>query len=389
MLVVPNFARTTLRASVAPSNTQLALAFGGGSYFEIGAGNYMYITVEDGQSVEIMRYVCNGPVVNDMINVVRGEDGTTPKAFPAGACVKVAWNVAQMMELMNQTFISIFNSTVLPPNTVKVQSVPTAPPALNVYYAIWVEQKRFWYWDGIKWTEIGNARESVLAGYGPPSGAPAGVVNFYVDLNSGAMYYWTGAAWLQVSGQAAISSEEYWVRSGKGLAFPIQKDAVTNPLGNVPAAERYRRFPNNVSANSNLELQRHDGFDRVTLKHSPAAVSLTITVRGSFDATGAGAGSITPARCDVSLVLTNSTSGEQWGNSANVPAGFRPNVVISVSTDVLTFVAGTYFDGNITYGGDAGSVQIFYVHQISYTYHVVESGAGINPVMAPQVAGIF
>src|SRR6478752_8475165 len=132
MLVVPNFARTTLRASIGPQNTQLMLAIGGGMYFEIGAGNYMYITVEDGQSVEIMKYTCTGPVTNDMINVSRGEDGTTPKAFPAGSCVKVAWNVAQLQELMNQTFVSIFNSTVLPPNTIKVQTVPTAPPPVNV-----------------------------------------------------------------------------------------------------------------------------------------------------------------------------------------------------------------------------------------------------------------
>jgi hypothetical protein len=384
-LVVPNFARTTLRASVSPSQTQLALAIGGGSYFNIGTGNYMYITVEDGQSVEIMRYDCTGPVVNDIINVVRGEDGTTPKSFPAGACVKVAWNVAQLQDLMNQTFISIFNSTTLPPNTIQVQTVPTAPPPMNVYYAIWTQQKRFFYWDGTAWIEIGNARDAVLAGYGPPSGAPTGVVSFYVDLNSGAMYYWTGTAWLQVSGQAAISSEEYWVRSGKNLNFPIPLGGVGTPLGNVPAGDRYRRFPNNVAANSNLELQPHDGFNRVTLKTAPAAVSLTITVSGRF-----GTGSeVSPTNCSVSLVLTNSTSGESWGNSANVPVGFQPAVVIAVSTDVLTFAAGTYFDGNIVYSGPGGSAANFYIKQISYTYHVVESGAGINPVAAAAQAGIF
>jgi hypothetical protein len=38
MLVVPNFARTTLRAPITPSSTSLPLALGGGAYFNIGTG---------------------------------------------------------------------------------------------------------------------------------------------------------------------------------------------------------------------------------------------------------------------------------------------------------------------------------------------------------------
>ncbi|MEO6122406.1 MAG: hypothetical protein ABIR32_01755, partial [Ilumatobacteraceae bacterium] len=80
----------------------------------------MYITVEDGSSVEIMKYTNAGIIVNDTITVERGQDGTTAKSFPAGACVKAAWNVAQVQGLVTQTFIDLFDSSAIPPNTVQV-----------------------------------------------------------------------------------------------------------------------------------------------------------------------------------------------------------------------------------------------------------------------------
>jgi hypothetical protein len=388
MLVVPNFARTTLRASITPASTQLMLAIGGGAYFEIGSGNHMYVTIEDGQSVEIVKYTNTGPVVNDAITVERGQDGTTAKAFPAGACVKVAWNVAQVTELVEETYINLFNSSVLPPNTIQINSAPpTAPPPANVIYAVYVSQKQFWYWNGSYWTEIGNPRNGVLAGHGDPSGAPGNIVAFYVDLDNGALWYW-GGSWIHVAGGGGIGgpSEEYWVRSNFGETPPLYA-LYPNDTGSggtntgqielgvipMPLTPRYRVYPNGIEDNTVLKIERHDGFDRMTLKRD-AAMEITCSVRGVFPLNNPG--SVPPAyvKATLQLAITNSFNHEFFGNSITT-ADFVATPQINVSTGVLTWPAETYFDGNLIYDPIAGSLVLgpFNIVQMTYAFHVVEA----------------
>lgn len=94
--VVNNFIRTTLAAPAAPSDVTLQLAAGAGALFNMPAGNWCYVTVNDSTTVEIMKYTSTGSVAGDLISVARGQDNTTPKAFPAGSCVAVGWNTAQV-----------------------------------------------------------------------------------------------------------------------------------------------------------------------------------------------------------------------------------------------------------------------------------------------------
>ena len=369
-IVVPNFARTTLRSAIVPSSLQLPLAPGGGAYFAIGTGNYLYATIEDGQSVEIVKFTNTGIIVNDTITVQRGQDGTTAKSFPAGACVKVAWNVQQIEDLINQTFIELFNSSVLPPNTIEVDDEPDVAPPANVIYAIWIAQKQFWYWNGSSWIEIGNPRQGVLAGTGDPSGTPDNTIAFYVDLDTGALWYYTNlGAWMQIAG-GANNSEEYWVRSAIGTSlYELASDSQIE-LGVISVTDRYRSYPNGVPADTILQTQVHGGSPRTTLLED-AAMEVWVSVKGDF-------GSDPVPDAVIELVISNSYSAELFGNASPVDPDFNPDIVISATTGVLTWPAGTYFDGNVVYSrkGACPTWPDFRIQQVAYGFHVVEAGVG-------------
>lgn len=367
MIVIPNFARTTLRAAITPSSLQLQLATGTGAYFNIGSGNYLYLTVEDGASVEIMKFTSTGVVVNDTITVERGQDGTSAKAFPAGACVKVAWNVAQVQDLVNQTYVNLFAASILPPNTTSVNAPPVAPPGSNVIYAIWQEEQRFWYWNGASWIEIGNTRTGVLAGAGDPNGTPEGNVAFYVDTDTGALWYWTGAAWMMIAG-ANTSSEEYWVRGAMGALYVLPSNTQVE-LGVINMTDRYRTYPRGVAADTILQMINQGGQPRTTLLED-AAMEVSVSLRGNF-------GSNPVPDAVMELVISNSYDSSLFGNASPVDPDFSPDIVISATTGVLTWPAGTYFDGNLVYSQKgAGPWADFNIIQVNTAFHVVEAGVG-------------
>lgn len=367
MLVIPNFARTTLRAAITPASTSLQLASGGGAYFAIGTGNYVFLTVEDGTSVEIMKFTNTGIIVNDTITVERGQDGTTAKSFPAGACVKVAWNVAQVQDLVTQTYVNLFASSVIPPNTVQVNAPPAAPPPANVIYAIWYLEQRFWYWNGASWIEIGNTRTGVLSGAGDPSGTPEGNVAFYVNTDNGELWYWTGAAWLSIAGGQG-STEEYWVRGALGNLYTLNSDSQVE-LGVINVTDRYRTYPNGVAANTILQVINQGGQPRTTLLED-AAMEVSVSVRGNF-------GSSPVPEAVMELVISNSYDSTLFGNASPVDPDFSPDIVISATTGVLTWPAGTYFDGNLVYSQKgAGPWADFNIIQVNTDFHVVEAGVG-------------
>lgn len=368
MLVVPNFARTTLRAAITPASLSLPLAAGGGAYFNIGTGNYVFITVEDGQSVEVMKFTNAGIIVNDTITVERAQDGTTAKSFPAGACVKVAWNVAQIQNLITQTFIDLFDSSVIPPNTIEVSSTPMAAPPANVIYAIDYLQRQFWYWNGTSWIEIGNPRYSVLMGSGDPSGTPDNIVTFYVNEDNGQLWFWTGATWMLIAGGAG-TTEEYWVRTALGNDLYILPSNNQIELGAITVVDRYRTYPNGVAANTILETQIHGGQPRTTLLED-AALNVWVSVRGDF-------GSDPVPEAVMELVISNSFNGQLFGNASPIDPDFSPDIVISATTGVMTWPAGTYFDGNLVYSEKgSGPWANFHVQEVEIGFHVVEAGVG-------------
>lgn len=159
MLNLNNFVRTTLRAPLQPTDNVLQLALGAGTQFSFPVGDHCYITLEDRLTSEVVRYTSIGTVLLDNIIVARAQDNTFATAFPAGTCVKVAWNKQQVKELIAETFATLSTIGCPPTNTVVVASAPVSAPSGCVKYAL-VSSTTPWsmyYWTGAIWQKIGDA----------------------------------------------------------------------------------------------------------------------------------------------------------------------------------------------------------------------------------------
>lgn len=199
---VLNFVKTTLRAPVGISDTQLQLAAGAGSLFDpITAGNWCFITVNDSTSAEVMKYTSSGLVVNDTITVTRAQDGTTAKAFPVGACVSVGWNTEQVVDLITQTVgEQAFTDTVCSATS---PTGPTGAPDPGVIYAIDPNTGLLWFWqtcqDTPSWVLVNS--NSVQLSTSAPTAAPPGNVVWNINTTTSSLYYWDGVGpWRLVSG---------------------------------------------------------------------------------------------------------------------------------------------------------------------------------------------
>jgi hypothetical protein len=94
---VVQFARTTLSAPLRATDTVMQLAQSGGIKVNIPVADYGFLTLYDGQNVEVVRY--NGVVpATDNITVVRAQDGTSVHEFPAGTCVAVTLNLKSVLD---------------------------------------------------------------------------------------------------------------------------------------------------------------------------------------------------------------------------------------------------------------------------------------------------
>lgn len=163
-----NFVRTSLRAPIGPTDTVLQLSLGTGGFFNFPAGDYCYITLEDRLNHEIVRFTATGTIVGDNISVQRAQDGTLARAFPAGTCVKVAWNEQQVKDLITEMFNALVTNDCPPANTVTVDAVPVGAPPSCVYYAInraatpW----KVYFWDGAAWHLLGDG-DTIYTGEDP------------------------------------------------------------------------------------------------------------------------------------------------------------------------------------------------------------------------------
>lgn len=100
MLKFTNNASATLSAAITNSATSIALTTGNGSLFpSLGAGEFFYATlVDSSNNLEIVKVTARS---TDTLTVVRGQDGTTGRAFATGDKLElraVAAGFAEMIQ---------------------------------------------------------------------------------------------------------------------------------------------------------------------------------------------------------------------------------------------------------------------------------------------------
>jgi len=97
-----NNASATLSASITSSATSIALTTGQGALFpSLASGEYFYATLVDSAgNLEIVRVTARS---TDTLTVVRGQDGTTARAFASGDSIELRPVAAALSDISGAT----------------------------------------------------------------------------------------------------------------------------------------------------------------------------------------------------------------------------------------------------------------------------------------------
>lgn len=100
MLDVVNMGnQSTLVRKIEPTDTEIHLTSGGGRRFKVDPQDHFYLTVRSGSRHEFVRVLS---VEGDRLKIDRGQGGTDPQRFNAGACVIEEWCPPQLEEFIEQ-----------------------------------------------------------------------------------------------------------------------------------------------------------------------------------------------------------------------------------------------------------------------------------------------
>jgi microcystin-dependent protein len=102
-LVFKNNAQSTLSGSIAATATALPLSAGTGILFPTpAAGQYFVGTLIDAATGLLNEIVWCTQVVGDLVTIVRGQEGTTPKAWNANDAFAELWTAGQAGQMLQQ-----------------------------------------------------------------------------------------------------------------------------------------------------------------------------------------------------------------------------------------------------------------------------------------------
>lgn len=373
-----NFVVTTLRAPVAPTDTQLQLAAGTGYLFNaLTSGNYVYITVNDSTTAEVMKYTSSGSVVNDTITVVRGQDNTTAKAFPSGACVAIQWDVAQVNDFVTQIVLNMFGTISLPINTILTNGMPTTTPPQNIIYAIDPNTGQMWFYNGGvgAWLYINS--NSVQVAVGPPSGAPAGNVVWSIDTATSILYYWNGTIWTAMTGgyYQEINSRQY--NDATGVVLTKGTDNIIGGLTGMVNLGTIA-FPVVINYQSNYAISA-----RIVIPESGAQINELLfphSVICRFNACFVGDRDDSTVPVHGALTIFHAADSLEWQQNFFVPGddvdnSLNRNVSASLSTDPLLVVPTDYFDLNLTIYDSGAAYGGFTLKQLCFAAQVTALGS--------------
>ncbi len=353
-----NFVRTTLRAPIGTGDTQLLLAVGSSPYFDIPAGEYFFVTVNDSTTVEIMKYTSTGSIVNDTINVERAQDNTTAKAFPAGACVTSGWNVEQLHDYVLQ-----ITGESSPSNTQMISgssAVPEDEPTEPILYTINTTTGQLWFWNGSSWSPITSNRVQQLD-TAPVAEPPFGTT-WTVVVDTGSLYYWTGTAWLQVTGVTGgivqILSQEYL--NNIGVAITGQDPFHDNFTMDVVIA--YQANPEIASILSIPSTGPNTGrvvFSASCIARFTAAMSGSVAVPGTDQAF-------------LQILMANTGDDRVYGSTTVVPATSAQSAVFSsVTSGPIPVDSGDAWDADSIVYASTNNYAPITITQATFTVEVL------------------
>lgn len=344
-----NFFTTTVRAPVALTDTQLQLASGTSTPLDvIAAGDFVYLTVSDGTSAEVMKYTSTGSITADTIIVERAQDNTTAKAFPTGACVSIGWNVAQIEALVEQFIV---DNPSIPANTVAITgstNVPSGEPAVNIIYTVNVTTGQSWYWNGSSWVPLASNNVQMLPGV--PSDPPTGGVTWTFNTLAGTLYFWDGAEWLLVSAEPGYL-EVYgriYLDTVTGVALAAGSD---NVFSDMITDETIAVLPTYYKSNPLVVgIIVPTETNEVTITEE-SLVEFTATVTGAVDPT---------KDVRLRLIIFHAATASSFVSETFRPAdsGGDDLIGVSVTTGPLQVAADDVWDcslvvtdGGVTYAG--------------------------------------
>lgn len=108
--------KTKVGASITANDTEIKVNQGAGILFKPADDGHFYLTIRNNNVREVVKVVGR---TNDTLTVERGQDGTTPQTFSAGACVEVEWNPSQLCEFVNSCVTGDYHK--IKPQTLCVQ----------------------------------------------------------------------------------------------------------------------------------------------------------------------------------------------------------------------------------------------------------------------------
>ena len=100
-----NNASSFITANITSSQTAITLV-SGGSFPTLSSGEYFYGTLEDTSgNVEIVKVTAR---TGNILTVVRGQDGSTPRGFPASSRFELRVNVASVEDIARKPLVNSF-----------------------------------------------------------------------------------------------------------------------------------------------------------------------------------------------------------------------------------------------------------------------------------------
>lgn len=120
-----NNASATLASAITSSGTAITVTSGQGAKFpSVNGSNYFFATLVDASNnVEIVKCTSR---VNDLLTVLRAQDGTSARAFPAGSIIELRLNAAALNALVEEQIGEASGVALVPTGAIAATNVQDA-----------------------------------------------------------------------------------------------------------------------------------------------------------------------------------------------------------------------------------------------------------------------